>query len=148
MHTHKTDGETKIDGIGTQMHISCYADEATQATKKEHITKMFELLAESGKLIRVSELDMGYVDEDGNTVLTVDMTEERHKEMAELYKFVVSEYLRLIPAAQQWGICNWGVTDSPASSSWRAGQPIGLWDLDYNRKHTYAGFADGLAGKE
>jgi len=144
----ESDGVTKIDGIGTQMHISCYANEATQQSKKEHITKMFELLAASGKLIRVSELDMGYIDENGNNVLTVDMTEDKHHAMADLYKFVVSEYLRIIPADQQWGICNWGVTDSPTTSGWRAGQPIGLWDLDYRRKHTYAGFADGLAGKE
>lgn len=144
----EADGVTKIDGIGTQMHVSFYANETTQKSKEEHITKMFELLAASGKLIRVSELDMGYVDANGNNVLTTNMTEEGHHQMAEFYKFIVSEYLRLIPVDQQWGICNWGVTDSPTSSSWRAGQPIGLWDVDYNRKHTYAGFADGLAGKE
>jgi len=33
------------------------------------------------------------------------------------------------------------------SSFWRAGEPIGLWDLNYYRKHAYAGYADGLAGK-
>lgn len=143
----EADGVTKIDGIGTQMHISCYANETTQASKKEHITKMFELLAASGKLIRVSELDMGYIDANGNSVKTVNMTEEAHHAMADLYKFVVSEYLRIIPADQQWGICNWGVTDSPETSYWRAGEPIGLWDVDYHRKHTYAGFADGLSGK-
>jgi hypothetical protein len=26
--------------------------------------------------------------------------------------------------------------------------PIGILDANYNRKHAYAGFADGLAGKE
>lgn len=71
----------------------------------------------------------------------------QHKEMAELYKFVVSKYLEIIPKNQQWGICQWCITDSPADSSWRKGQPTGLWDSNYCRKHTYAGFADGLAGK-
>ena len=74
------------------------------------------------------------------------MTEEQHNQMAELYTFVVSKYLEIIPAAQQWGICQWAATDSPAGSGWRAGEPIGLWDEGYNRKHTYAGFAEGLAG--
>lgn len=143
----EADGVTKIDGIGTQMHISCYMNPQTQESKKKHITKMFELIAASGKLCRVSELDMGLVDAAGNSVKTADVTEEQHKAMAEMYKFVVSEYLRIIPAAQQWGICQWCATDSPAGSGWRAGEPVGLWDSNYYRKHTYAGFADGLSGK-
>ena len=143
----EADGVTKIDGIGTQMHISCYMNPQTQESKKKHITQMFELMAASGKLCRVSELDMGLVDAAGNTVKTADVTEEQHKAMAEMYKFVVSEYLRIIPADQQWGICQWCATDAPASSGWRGGEPVGLWDSNYYRKHTYAGFADGLSGK-
>lgn len=143
----EADGVTKIDGIGTQMHISCYMNPQTQESKKKHITKMFELIAASGKLCRVSELDMGLVDADGNKVSTANVTEEQHKAMADMYKFVVSEYLRIIPAAQQWGICQWCATDSPAGSGWRANEPVGLWDSNYYRKHTYAGFADGLSGK-
>ena len=143
----EADGVTKIDGIGTQMHISCYANPQTQASKKAAIENMFRLMAASGKLVRVSELDMGYVDANGNSVLTVDMTEEQHHQMAELYKFVVQKYLEIIPANQQWGITQWCATDAPAGSGWRAGEPVGLWDLNYNRKHTYAGFADGLSGK-
>ncbi|MDY4556809.1 MAG: endo-1,4-beta-xylanase [Prevotella sp.] len=143
----EADGVTKIDGIGTQMHISCYMNPQIQESKKKHITQMFELMAASGKLCRVSELDMGLVDAAGNTVKTADVTEEQHKAMAEMYKFVVSEYLRIIPADQQWGICQWCATDAPASSGWRGGEPVGLWDSNYYRKHTYAGFADGLSGK-
>ena len=67
--------------------------------------------------------------------------------MAEYYKWIIQQYLSIIPQAQQWGICQWCLTDSPAGSGWRANSPVGLWDLNYNRKHTYAGFADGLSGK-
>ena len=143
----EADGITKIDGIGTQMHISCYANPQTQESKKAAIVNMFKLMAASGKLVRVSELDMGYVDANGNPVKTGDMTEEQHKQMAEHYKFVVKAYLENIPANQQWGICQWCATDAPGDSGWRKGEPVGLWDKDYYRKHTYAGFADGLAGK-
>lgn len=142
----EADGVTKIDGIGSQMHISCYANAQTQASKKAAIENMFRLMAQSGKLIRISELDMGYVDAAGNSVKTDNMTEEQHKQMAELYTFVVSKYLEIIPAAQQWGICQWCITDSPKDSGWRKGEPTGLWDKDYYRKHTYAGFANGLLG--
>ena len=143
----ESDGQTRIDGIGSQMHISCYADAKTQESKKNAITNMFKLMAASGKLCRISELDMGYVDANGNSVATGNMTEEQHKQMAELYNFVIKSYLEIIPAAQQWGICQWCATDAPTDSGWRGGEPVGLWDINYYRKHTYAGFADGLAGE-
>ena len=148
----EADGITKIDGIGTQMHIWCYSNESLQEAKKAAIVNMFKEMAKTGKLVRVSELDMGYTtgstgNEEANMVTTANMTEAQHKQMAELYKFVVSKYLEIVPKTQQWGICQWCLTDSPANSSWRKGQPTGLWDSNFCRKHTYAGFADGLAGK-
>ena len=144
----EADGVTKIDGIGSQMHISCYGNPQTQESKKNAIENMLKLMAESGKLVRISELDMGYVDANGKEVKTADMTEEQHKEMRALYEFVVKKYLEIIPENQQWGICQWCVTDSPANSGWRAGLPVGLWDSDYYRKHTYGGFAAGLGAQE
>ena len=144
----EADGVTKIDGIGSQMHISCYGNPQTQEAKKNAIENMLKLMAESGKLVRISELDMGYVDANDKEVKTADMTEEQHKEMRALYEFVVTKYLELIPENQQWGICQWCATDSPANSGWRPGLPVGLWDLDYYRKHTYAGFAAGLGAPE
>ncbi len=143
----EADGVTKIDGIGTQMHVSCHANAETQKSKEDHVVKMFEILAESGKLVKITELDMGYVDEEGNSVKTADMTQAQHKAMSEYYKFIVKKYFEIIPVAQQYGITQWCITDSPTGSGWRGGQPVGLWDANYNRKHTYAGFADGLAGK-
>lgn len=144
----EVDGVTKIDGIGSQMHISCYGNPQTQESKKNAIENMLKLMAKSGKLVRISELDMGYVDANGKEVKTADMTEEQHKEMRALYEFVVKKYLEIIPENQQWGICQWCVTDSPANSGWRAGLPVGLWDSDYYRKHTYGGFAAGLGAPE
>ncbi|MCR1999204.1 MULTISPECIES: endo-1,4-beta-xylanase [Bacteroides] len=146
----ESDGVTKIDGIGTQMHVTYRANAADQQKQEERVVNMFEILAKSGKLVKVSELDMGYVDESGTAVLTKDMTEEQHKAMAEYYKFIVKKYFEIIPVAQQYGITQWCATDAPGApgdSNWRGGEPVGLWDSNYNRKHTYAGFADGLAGK-
>ena len=148
----EADGVTKIDGIGTQMHIWCYSNEQLQEAKKAAIVNMFQEMAKSGKLVRVSELDMGYTNgttgnEEANMVSTANMTEAQHKQMKDLYNFVIKAYFENVPVAQQWGICQWCITDSPADSGWRKGQPTGLWDANYYRKHTYAGFADGLAGK-
>lgn len=140
----EADGVTKIDGIASQMHISCYADPNTQESKKNHIVKMLELMKESGKLCKISELDMGYVDAAGKDVTYDQMTEEQHKEMRDLYTFVLQKYFEIIPIDKQYGITQWCATDSPKDSGWRKGDPTGLWDLNYLRKHTYAGFAVGL----
>lgn len=144
----EADGVTKIDGIGTQMHIFCYADPNTQKSKKDHIVKMLELMKESGKLCKISELDMGYVDAAGKEVKTADMTEEQHKEMRDLYTFVLQKYFEIILIDKQYGITQWCATDSPKDSGWRPGLATGLWDLNYLRKHTYAGFAVGLGAPE
>ena len=144
----ESDGETKIDGIGTQMHVSYILNEADQKKQEESIVNMFELLAASGKLIKITELDMGIVEKAfGEGIKTELVTFEQHQKMSDFYKFIIQKYFEIIPVAQQYGITQWAATDSPADSGWRKGQPIGLWDLNYNRKHTYAGFADGLAGK-
>ncbi|MCI7579741.1 MAG: endo-1,4-beta-xylanase [Prevotella sp.] len=146
----EADGVTKIDGIGTQMHINCFENDTILNNIKKHITQMFELMAASGKLVRVSELDMGYVRGSNRwapSSKTDELTEAEHKKMADFYEWIIKEYFRIIPADQQWGICQWCATDAPASSGWRGGEPVGLWDSNYYRKHTYAGFADGLSGK-
>ena len=142
----EADGETFVDGIGTQMHISCYMNEGTQNSKKKHIKQMFELMAKSGKLVRVSEFDMGMVDASGKDVPTSKMTEEMHKMMADYYEWIVKTYLEVVPPAQQWAICWWCPTDSPANSGWRANTPVGIWTLDFYRKHVYAGIVRGLGG--
>ena len=144
----EADGVTKIDGIGTQMHVSYILNEADQKKQEESIVNMFELLAASGKLIKITELDMGIVEKAfGEGIKTELVTFEQYQKMSDFYKFIIQKYFEIIPVAQQYGITQWAATDSPADSGWRKGQPIGLWDLNYNRKHTYAGFADGLAGK-
>lgn len=144
----EADDVTKIDGIASQMHISCYADPKTQESKKKHIEEMFKLLAKTDKLIKISELDMGYVDAAGKEVTYDQMTEEQHKEMRDLYTFVLQKYFEIIPIDKQYGITQWCATDSPKDSGWRPGLPTGLWDLNYLRKHTYAGFAVGLGAPE
>ena len=146
---------TKIDGIGSQMHISYYENPQTLESKKKGIQNMLKIMAETGKLVRISELDMGYVDADGKDVTTAQLEklpiEERvakEKAMAEHYKWIIEQYFKIVPVSQQYGICQWCLTDSPTDSGWRPGQPVGLWNLNYQRKPAYGGFADGLANKQ
>lgn len=150
------DGVTVIDGIGSQMHVSCCMDPVEQKKREDAYVNMLNLMVSTGRLVRISELDMGLevpnVDKNSKDpyiqVKTTDMTEEQHKAMRAYYEFIVKKYLEIVPKEQQWGICQWCATDSPANSGWRPGLPVGLWDLDYYRKHTYAGFAAGLGAPE
>jgi len=122
----------KVDGIGTQMHISITSD-------KTKIAEMFKLLAASGKLIKISELDIGL-----GGVKTANATKEQYQAQAEMYKYVIDKYFELIPAAQRYGITIWSPLDSPANSSWRADEPIGLWNGQYVRKLAYSYVADAI----
>lgn len=143
---------TKIDGIGTQMHIDYYENPKTLESKKKGIENMLKIMAETGKLVRISEIDMGYVDKDGKDVTTAQLEklpiEERvakEKAMAEHYKWIIEQYFKIVPVKQQYGICQWCLTDAPTNSGWRPGKPVGLWNLNYQRKPAYGGFADGLS---
>ena len=142
------EGPVVIDGMGTQRHVTCYGDATKQAKLQSDIEEMFKSLANTGKLIKISELDMAYEDEAGTSVTFDKMTEEQHKQMRSFYTFIIQKYFELIPQAQQYGITQWCATDSPKDSGWRAGCPTGLWDSNYLRKHTYAGFAVGLGAPE
>ncbi|WP_245949396.1 endo-1,4-beta-xylanase [Echinicola strongylocentroti] len=121
----------QVDGIGTQMHIGIDSN-------KENIAKMFEMLAATGKLIKVSELDV--------RVNTPSPTAEILEQQAEMYKYVVDMYLQYISESQRYGITVWGITDSPDDANWLPGEHQGLWNLNLNRKPAYAGFVEGLEG--
>ena len=143
----ESDDVTHIDGIGTQMHISCYENTNTLNNLKKAITGMFTLMASTGKYVRVSEMDMGYVSgswPNEKDLNTAELNEDQHRAMADFYEWIIKEYLRIVPAEQQWGICQWCPTDAPAQG-WRANKPVGIWDLNYYRKHAYAGFVRGLS---
>jgi endo-1,4-beta-xylanase len=123
-----------VDGIGTQMHLSITSD-----TVK--IKEMFQKLAASGKLIKISELDIKL---GTSTPTAVQLTSQ-----AAMYKFVLDMYMKYIPAAQRYGATAWGISDNKKEHEyWIPNDGPNLWDANYQRKHAYKGFADGLAGKD
>jgi GH35 family endo-1,4-beta-xylanase len=141
----ESDGVTKIDGIGSQMHVTYNLNPEEQAKQEAAVVKMFQMLAASGKLIKISELDMGIFDNANNVkIKTADVTYDQLVLMSKFYQFIIDKYFELIPASQRYGITQWCITDSPEKSGWRDGEPVGLWTLDYNRKPCYEGFVNGL----
>jgi GH35 family endo-1,4-beta-xylanase len=124
----------KVDGIGTQMHLSINSN-------KENIAQMFEKLAQTGKLIKISELDV--------TVGTTSPTLENYAQQAEMYRYAVDMYMKYIPESQRYGVTVWCISDNEKEhENWLKDDAPCLWDANYERKHAYKGFADGLAGKE
>ena len=120
-----------MDGIGTQMHISIDTD-------KNKIAEMFRLLAATGKLVKISELDIGV------GVKTADAKPEHYQAQAAMYQYVIDKYFELVPVAQRYGITFWSPLDSPANASWRAGEPVGLWTEAYVRKLAFGAVAKAL----
>lgn len=123
-----------VDGIGTQMHIAIDSN-------KDNIAQMFQKLGATGKLIKVSELDI--------KVNTSSPTTENLAQQAEMYQYVIDMYKKYIPADKQYGITIWGVSDNEKEHvNWIPDDAPNLWDANYARKHAYKGVADGLAGKD
>ena len=125
----------KVDGIGTQMHIDIN-------TNKENIAEHFRLLAATGKLIKISELDISL-----GGVKTPQATSAQYTAQAEMYQYVLEKYFELIPAAQRYGITFWSPFDRSTSSSWRSGEPVGIWRENLSRKLSYKVVADVLKAK-
>ena len=140
----ESDGVTKIDGIGSQMHISYYEDAQTLESKKAAIVEMLKIMSGTGKLVRISELDMGYVKADGSNAGLNDMTNEMEQKMEQYYQWIIEQYLTIVPPAQQYGITQWCLTDAPAGVGWRGDEPVGIWDTNWNRKYVYRGWVNGL----
>lgn len=131
------DNGQPVDGIGTQMHIS--AD--TTAAFKANIDKMFQTLANTGKLIRVTELDV--------RLGTATPSAEQLETQALTYQYITESYINHIPESQRSGITIWGLTDSAEEHEyWLPDESPNLFDKDFNRKHAYKGFCDGLAGRD
>ncbi|MDR1552123.1 MAG: endo-1,4-beta-xylanase [Prevotellaceae bacterium] len=130
-------GQT-VDGIGTQTHAYIRnADASTIAEMKAGIDNMFIKLAATGKLVKVSELDIRV----GSTTPSPDLLELQ----SEMYRYVIESYLTNVPSAQQYGITLWGISDGN-NGSWLQDDAPCVWDKNYNRKPAYMGVANGLTG--
>ncbi|MFR9585867.1 MAG: endo-1,4-beta-xylanase [Rikenellaceae bacterium] len=140
----ESDGVTKIDGIASQMHISYYESETSQATEEAAVVSMLTQMAATGKYVKISELDMEYKNSAGTALQSSELTDEQHQAMADYYEYIVTKYFEIVPASQRYSITHWTPVDPSSTASWRGGEPVGLWDNSYNRKAAYGGYVLGL----
>ncbi len=140
-------GSDIVDGIGTQMHVSFSptddADENAEklAELKAKVDKQFQELAATGKLIRVTELDI--------SVNTGSPSAAQYKAQADAYQLIFESYFENVPEEQQSGITIWSLTDAEDEHEyWLKGQVPNLWDASFKRKWAYKGVCDALAGED
>lgn len=125
----ESDGVTKIDGIDVKLNLTCSNDPITQRGYEDAIEQMFVLLAKTGKIIRISNLTVSMANAT-STNTDIELAKGNY------YNFVLRKYQELIPAELRYGV----------SFGYPAGLD-GIWDSNYNRKASYIGVANGLAGK-
>ena len=140
-------GSPIVDGIGTQMHVTlnCSDDAEKNAANiaelKTKVDAMFQTMAATGKLIRVTELDL--------SLGTGTPSSNQYKAQSDAYRMIVESYKANVPEAQQSGITVWSLSDNEAEHEyWLKGQVPNLFDKDYKRKWAYKGFCDGIAGED
>lgn len=140
-------GSPIVDGIGTQMHVTLSCSDDTEknaaniAALKAKVDAMFQTMAATGKLVRVTELDIA--------LGTGSPSSAQYQAQADCYRMIVESFKANVPEAQQSGITIWSLSDNEVEHEyWLNGEKPNLFDADYLRKWSYKGFCDGIAGED
>ncbi len=133
----------KIDGINAKLNLYYSEDAATQAANEAVFNTMLDNLAATGKLIRLSNLDIKYLDATGVSVTSEKISQDQRQKLADYYGRVIKSYMSKIPNDKQAGICKGNLVDTT--------DPVGLWSIDkksrdWVRTATYKAFCDALSG--
>ena len=127
-------GRPIVDGIGTQMHVQ-------SGLARADIDAMFKTLAATGKLIRVTELDVA--------VNTASPSAAELEKQAKTYQDIFESYIENVPEAQRHGITIWTLSDAADEHEcWLNGDAPNLFTADLERKWAYKGVCDGIAGED
>lgn len=141
-------GSPIVDGIGSQVHFDLHAatDDVTTNDSiikvlKGRVDKMFQTLAATGKLVRVTELDVA--------LGTSSPSAAQYKCQSDCYKMIFDSYKENVPQAQQSGITIWGLSDNADEHVyWIPDDAPNIFDSNYLRKWAYKGVCDGIAGED
>lgn len=144
----QANGSPIVDGIGSQVHfdLSSATDDVTTNDSlikvlKTRVDQMFQTMAATGKLVRVTELDVA--------LGTSSPSAAQYKCQSDCYKMIFESYKENVPEAQQSGITIWGLSDNADEHEyWIPNDAPNLFDANYLRKWSYKGVCDGIAGED
>lgn len=124
-----------VHGVGLQLHMN-------KNTNNNSILNAFTVMAQTGLKVHVSELDIS-MNPENNQALTY--TPAIAQQQSDKYKFVIRAY-KSIPAAQQFGITTWNVSDADTWITGTYSRPDWPLPFDnlYQRKQAYLGIIEGL----
>jgi|GEM_PF-2231755 len=152
----QANGTPIVDGLGTQMHVGiaptndAVANATLVADLKKKVDAQFQTMAKTGKLVRVTELDIdmcNYVN--GQRQPITSPSAAQFKCQADAFQMIVESYLANVPKAQQSGISIWSLTDQDDEHRyWLTNGLPNLFNKQNLRKWAYKGVADGLAGQD
>lgn len=134
----------KIDGINAKLNLTFNEDAIMQEANKATLNTLFDNLVATGKLIRLSNFDIKYVDAEGKAVAAKDITDAQRQQLADYYAYVIKQYMTKIPHDKQAGMCKGNMADTS--------DPVGLWAVhsktkDWVRTSTYEAFCKALSGQ-
>ncbi|RZS97818.1 endo-1,4-beta-xylanase [Cecembia calidifontis] len=113
----------KVDGIAAKIILN-------PNSNLENVAAMFRLLAATGKKIKISALEVRLNDTNPSLVALINQ--------GQIYREVIDYYMTLVPANQRFGVTFSAPIDGTDAAR------AGLWTSSLNRKHAYAGVAQGL----
>ncbi len=127
-----------VNGVGLQMHIN-------KNTSNSSIANAIKVMAQTGLKVHMSELDIA-LNPEGNQSLT--FTPALSQLQADKYNFIVRAY-KNIPAAQQYGITTWNVSDADTWITTNYSRPDWPLPFDsvYQKKQAYYAIIEGLTSK-
>ena len=135
------DNITKIDGYNILLSAVYSKDANFQEGNEAMVTELFDKLGKTGKLVRVSNLNMMVEDTNGNYIATNKMSEEDKAAAVSYMAFIMQEYRKLVPEDKQYGISIANMTETST------GYGLSPWTSNYNRNVMYEGIVKGLTGK-
>ena len=133
----------KIDGINAKLNLTYNEDAAKQEQNKASLGNLLKNLASTGKLIRLSNFDIKYIDASGQNVAADKITDDQRQKLADYYGYVIKQYMETVLPQNQAGICKGNMADTSSD-------PVGLWAVknkDWVRTATYKAFCDALSGQ-
>ena len=108
---------------------------------KEQVDEMFRTMAATGKLVRITELDI--------KIGSASPSAEQLAQQAECYRMIINSYFENVPVAQQSAVTMWTLSDNADEHKyWIPDDAPNIFDAKYGRKHAYKGVCDAIAGRD
>lgn len=135
----------KLDGINAKINLVYNEKPEVLAANKKAYETLLDNLVKTGKLVRISNFDIKYIDASGLSVTPAKITEEQRQNLAEFNAYAIKTYISKVPQPQQAGICKGSLLDTNSD-------PVGLWlknskTNDWVRTATYKAWCEALSGK-